>query len=142
MFSANTAVLVVDDMASMRTLVVDFLEEMGFSDIEEAVNGREALEIIQKRYKEMKKIKLVISDWNMPEMSGLDLLKSIRGVHHLRETPFLMVTAEGEKNQVLQAVKEGVCGYVIKPVDRDGLEKKLVKVWNKHQDKKNSKESA
>ena len=118
-------VLVVDDFATMRRIVKGVLKQLGFSNIVEAEDGSLALEHLKKE-----QIGLIVSDWNMPNMNGLDLLKSVRGDADLKDIPFIMVTAEGQKENVVEAVKAGVSNYIIKPFTPETFGEKLQKVFN------------
>jgi len=118
-------VLVVDDFATMRRIVKGVLKQLGFKDIIEADDGTTALNELKKE-----KVGLIVSDWNMPKMTGLDLLKKVRGDEQLKEIPFIMVTAEGQKENVIEAVKAGVSNYIVKPFTPETLSEKLEKVFN------------
>lgn len=122
MFDLKTKVLVVDDMLTMRKIVSKVLKELGFSDITEACDGKDALD---KAKASEAPFGLIISDWNMPNMTGLEFLKQIRADQKLANTPFLLVTAEAEMHQVAEAVKAGVDQYVVKPFSQDNLKSKL-----------------
>ena len=128
MFSPSTKILVVDDMMTMRKLVSKTCKELGFTDIVEAADGALAWEAIQNANPP---IGLVISDWNMPNCTGLDLLKRVRGDQRFGKLPFVMVTAEAEQHQIVEAVKSGVSNYVIKPFTGDALKEKLEAVHKK-----------
>ena len=128
MFSPGTRVLVVDDMMTMRKLVSKTCKELGFTDITEAADGSLAWEVIANANPP---IGLVISDWNMPNTSGLDLLKRVRADSRFGKLPFVMVTAEAEQHQIVEAVKSGVSNYVIKPFSADVLKEKLEAVHKK-----------
>lgn len=119
----NMKVLVVDDFATMRRIVKNILREIGFTNINEAENGKEAL-------KELKKDKygLVMCDWNMPEMTGLELLNAMRSDGELKDIPFVMVTAEAQKENIIEAVKAGVNSYIVKPFTAQTVSEKLKKV--------------
>jgi two-component system chemotaxis response regulator CheY len=119
-------VLVVDDFATMRRIVKGVLKQLGFSDIIEAENGNSALDELRKE-----KVGLIVSDWNMPKMTGLDLLKAVREDEKLKSIPFIMVTAEGQKENVLEAVKAGVSNYIVKPFTPETFNEKLQKVFGK-----------
>ena len=119
----SITILVVDDFATMRRIVKGNLRQLGFSKIIEAEDGRIALEELKKN-----KIDLIISDWNMPNMNGLELLKAVKGDESFKKIPFVMVTAEGQKSNVMEAVKAGVSNYVVKPFTPETLEEKLKKV--------------
>ena len=116
-------VLVVDDFSTMRKIVKNNLKGMGFSNIIEAENGQKALEELKKE-----SVGLIISDWNMPVMTGIELLKAVRGDAGLKSIPFIMVTAEGQKDNVMEAAKAGVSNYVVKPFTPDTFSEKLQKV--------------
>jgi two-component system chemotaxis response regulator CheY len=119
-------VLVVDDFATMRRIVKGVLKQLGFSDIIEAENGSSALDELKKE-----KVGLIVSDWNMPKMTGLDLLKAVREDEKFKSIPFIMVTAEGQKENVLEAVKAGVSNYIVKPFTPETFNEKLQKVFGK-----------
>ena len=122
----NIPILVVDDFATMRRIVKTCLKQLGFENITEAEDGKVALDKLNAN-----DFKLVISDWNMPNMMGIDLLRSVRGDERLKALPFLMVTAEAQKENVLEAAKAGVSNYIIKPFTADQLEAKLTAIFNK-----------
>jgi two-component system chemotaxis response regulator CheY len=117
-------VLIVDDFATMRRIVKGVLKQLGFNNIIEAEDGNAALEELKKE-----KIGLIVSDWNMPNMSGLDLLKAVRGNEQFKSIPFIMVTAEGQKENVIEAVKSGVSNYIVKPFTPETFNEKLQKVF-------------
>ena len=115
----------VDDFASMRRIVKGVLRQMGFNKIIEAEDGADALEVLQKEV-----IGLVLADWNMPKMTGIELLEAVRGDESLKDIPFMMVTAEGQKGNVVEAVQAGVSSYIVKPFTSEALEEKIKKVLN------------
>lgn len=117
-------ILVVDDFATMRRIVRNILQQLGFTNVAEAEDGRLALDKLKSG-----DFKLVISDWNMPNMMGIDLLRAVRGDDSLKTTPFLMVTAESNKENVIQAVQAGVSNYIVKPFTADTLEQKLEAIF-------------
>jgi len=117
-------VLVVDDFATMRRIVKGVLKQLGFSSIVEAEDGSAALDLLKNE-----KVGLIVSDWNMPKMTGLDLLKAVRADDNLKATPFIMVTAEGQKENVIEAVKAGVSNYIVKPFTPETFSEKLEKVF-------------
>ena len=119
-------VLVVDDFATMRRIIKNVLKQIGFTQILEADDGTTALGVLKEN-----KIDLIISDWNMPQMSGLDLLKTVRKEESTKEIPFVMVTAEAQKDNVLQAVQAGVTNYIVKPFTADAVKEKLTQVFAK-----------
>lgn len=122
MYDPKTRVLIVDDMLTMRKLVQKALRDLGFSDFTEAADGAKAWEAFTAA---SPPIGLVVSDWNMPNCSGLDFLKRVRADSRFNKTPFYLVTAESEMSQVIEAVKAGVSGYIIKPFDANTLRMKL-----------------
>jgi len=122
----NMNVLVVDDFATMRRIIKNVLKQIGFTKILEADDGTTALAVLKKN-----KVDLIISDWNMPKMTGLDLLKKVRGEESTKSIPFVMVTAEAQKDNVLQAVQAGVSNYVVKPFTADAIKEKLTRVFAK-----------
>lgn len=119
----NLKVLVVDDFATMRRIVKNILKDIGFTNITEAEDGAVALKALQAS-----PVDLIICDWNMPNMSGLDLLKAVRADPNLKATPFVMVTAEAQKTRVVEAVQAGVSNYIVKPFTADAVKEKLKKV--------------
>ncbi|MBP5988267.1 MAG: response regulator [Azonexus sp.] len=119
------AVLVVDDFASMRSVVSEVLKRAGFTEILQAANGQSAL----ARLLEHKKIGLVVSDWYMPEMDGLALLKAIKANPALAHIPVLMITAEGQRDNVLDAMQSGAAGYIVKPFTPTALQTRLEKMF-------------
>lgn len=128
MFDPATRVLVVDDMMTMRKIVAKACKDIGFSDITEAADGQKAWEAIQSA---TPAIGLVISDWNMPNCTGLDLLKRIRADGRFKNVPFVLLTAESEGHQVAEAVKSGVDNYIVKPFTPDLLQRKLEETYKK-----------
>ncbi|MDY6824206.1 MAG: chemotaxis response regulator CheY [Thermodesulfobacteriota bacterium] len=118
-------ILVVDDFSTMRRIVKNILKQLGFTNITEADDGTTAWEELQKN-----KFDLIISDWNMPKMTGLDLLKKVREDDQLKDIPFLMVTAEAQKQNVVEAVKAGVTNYIVKPFTAEGVTEKLEKIFS------------
>ncbi len=113
--------LVVDDSVTMRRIVVNTLKNLGYTDIVEAGDGKEALE----KLKSTPDINFVITDWNMPNMTGLELTQAIRGDEKLSELPILMVTTRGVKEDIIQALKARVNNYVIKPFTPQVLQEKI-----------------
>ena len=119
-------ILIVDDFSTMRRIVRGILRQLGFENFVEAENGAEALKMVQEGG-----IDFVVSDWNMPVMDGLDLLKKIRGEEGSKNIPVLMVTAEALKGSVVEAIKAGANNYVVKPFTPDLLEEKLNVIFQK-----------
>lgn len=117
-------VLVVDDFATMRRIIKGVLRQIGFKNFREAEDGKEALQLMKSE-----KFDLVLCDWNMPGMPGIELLKLVRADDELKDTPFVMVTAEAQKENILEAVKSGVSNYIVKPFTANAVEEKLKKVF-------------
>lgn len=128
MFDPKTKVLVVDDMMTMRKIVSKTCKEIGFTDITEAADGIQAWEKISSG---TEPFGLIISDWNMPNCTGIDLLKRIRADSRYGKLPFILVTAEAEKTQIIEAMQAGVSGYVVKPFTADSLREKIEAVHSK-----------
>lgn len=123
----NLKILVVDDFSTMRRIVKNLLNELGFSDISEADDGKTALPMLQAGGFEF-----VVTDWNMPGMPGIDLLKAIRADDKLKHLPVLMVTAEAQREQIIEAAKAGVSGYIVKPFTGVTLKEKLDKIFERY----------
>ena len=116
-------VLIVDDFATMRRILKNILKQLGFKNLVEADDGTTAWEVLEGQ-----NIDLIISDWNMPKMTGLELLKKVRASDTHKTTPFLMVTAEAQKQNVIEAVQAGVSNYVVKPFTAEAISDKLKKI--------------
>ena len=125
MFAPESHILIVDDMMTMRKMLAKACKEMGFNKFTEAADGREAWEKLSNADPG---VDVIISDWNMPEVTGLDFLKRVRGDGKFKTLPFLMVTAENDKSQVMEALKAGVSNYVVKPFTTDGIKEKLEEI--------------
>jgi two-component system chemotaxis response regulator CheY len=117
-------VLVVDDFATMRRIVKNILKQIGFTNILEAEDGKSALKMLQSD-----KFDLIMCDWNMPEMPGIELLGKVRADEQLKGIPFVMVTAEAQKENIIEAVKAGVNSYIVKPFTAEIVEQKLKKLF-------------
>jgi two-component system chemotaxis response regulator CheY len=126
MADPKTKFLVVDDFSTMRRIVRNLLKELGYSDVDEAEDGVQALQKLKSE-----KFDFVVSDWNMPNMDGLDLLKAIRADAALSSLPVLMVTAEAKKENIIAAAQAGASGYVVKPFTAATLDEKLSKIFEK-----------
>ena len=124
MADTNIKFLVVDDFSTMRRIVRNLLKELGFSNVDEAEDGVAALSKLRST-----NFDFVVSDWNMPNMTGLDLLKEIRGDANLKHLPVLMVTAEAKKENIISAAQAGASGYIVKPFTAATLEEKLNKIF-------------
>lgn len=119
-------ILVVDDFSTMRRIVKNLLKELGFNNVEEADDGKTALPKLKSG-----KFDFLITDWNMPEMSGLELLKAVRADEKLKKMPVLMVTAEAKREQIIAAAEAGVNGYVVKPFTASSLKEKIEKIFQR-----------
>lgn len=120
----DTKFLVVDDFSTMRRIVRNLLKELGFTNVQEAEDGVDALNKLRSE-----KFDFVVSDWNMPNMTGIDLLRNIRGDDVLKHLPVLMVTAEAKKENIIEAAQAGASGYVVKPFTAATLDEKLKKIF-------------
>lgn len=116
----NAKILIVDDMQTMRRLLKSALHDLGYANVVDAEGGTTALSLL-----ESDDYSLVITDWNMPDMEGIDVLKAVRANDKLKHIPVLMVTAEAKKEQILEAAEAGVNGYVVKPFQPAQLKEKL-----------------
>jgi len=116
-------VLIVDDYATMLRIVKNLLKQIGFENVDEAQDGGEAFQMMKR-----KKYGLVISDWNMQPVTGIELLRNVRSDAELRPTPFIMVTAESKTDNVVEAKKAGVSNYIVKPFSSEVLKAKIVSV--------------
>ena len=119
----NMRILVVDDFATMRKVIRNLLRQTGYQNVTEAEDGVAALKELRSQ-----KIDFVSSDWNMPNMTGIELLKAVRADSELSSLPFLMVTAESLKENVVEAVKAGVSNYIVKPFTAEVLSEKIEKI--------------
>jgi len=119
----NLKILIVDDFATMRKVIRNLLKQGGFENVVEAEDGAAALKILKSQ-----QVDFIISDWNMPNMSGLELLKAVRADDEIKALPFLMVTAEALKDNVVAAVKAGVSNYIVKPFTAEVLTEKIEKI--------------
>lgn len=131
MFNSNTKFLVVDDFSTMRKIIKRVLDEIGYKNVVEAVDGVNALEVLSDAKKSGDPIQFIISDWNMPNMQGIDLLKACRAKDDLKTIPFMLVTAESEQSQIIEAAKAGVSEYVVKPFNSATLKAKIERVYAK-----------
>ncbi len=129
MFPKDTKILVVDDMLTMRKLVNKSLNGIGFTHLTEAADGEAAWNMIEVAHQENVPYGLIICDWNMPKMTGIELLKKIRSTEVTRQLPFVLLTAEFDRDQVVEAIKAGLNAYVTKPFSMAILSEKLQSVW-------------
>ena len=118
-------ILVVDDFPTMRRIVKTLLRQNGYSDFIEAEDGEKAYALLEST----PGIEFIVSDWNMPNMTGIEFLKTVRADDRFKHLPFLMVTAEAEKENIMEAVKSGVSNYVVKPFTGQTLAAKLAKIF-------------
>jgi two-component system chemotaxis response regulator CheY len=122
----NMKILVVDDFSTMRRIIKNLLKDLGFTNVQEADDGTTALPMLVRG-----DFDFVVTDWNMPGMQGIDLLRAIRANDNLKHLPVLMVTAEAKKEQIVAAAQAGVNGYVIKPFTAATLKEKLEKIFQR-----------
>lgn len=120
MLDNNMKILVVDDFSTMRRIIKNILREIGYHNVEEAEDGAKALEKLK-----LTPFDFVVTDWNMPNMPGIELLKEIRKDPELKTIPVLMVTAESQKENVVQAVEAGVNNYIVKPFTATALKERI-----------------
>ena len=116
--------LVVDDFATMRKIVKNVLKQINITNVTEAENGQQAFEILKK---DPGDYELIVSDWIMPVMTGIEFLKACKGDEEVKKIPFVMVTAEAQKDSVVEAIKGGVDNYIVKPFTPDNLQKAIEK---------------
>ena len=119
----NMRILVVDDFLTMRRIIINLLRQLGFNNVVEAADGKQALDRVHEE-----QIDLIVSDWNMPNMTGIEFLKHVRADEKYKSIPFIMVTAEGKKENVVAAVHAGVSNYIVKPFNAATLKEKMSKV--------------
>lgn len=118
-------ILVVDDFPTMRRIVKTLMRQNGYMNFVEAEDGQQGLKMLEST----PDIEFVVSDWNMPNMTGLEFLKAVRADARFKHLPFLMVTAESEKDQIIDAMKNGVSSYIVKPFTGAALQEKLAKIF-------------
>lgn len=119
-------ILIVDDFSTMRRIIKNLLRDLGFTNTHEADDGTTALPLLQNG-----SFDFLVSDWNMPGMTGIDLLKAVRADTKLARLPVLMVTAESKREQIIEAAQAGVNGYVVKPFTAGTLEEKIKKIFER-----------
>lgn len=122
----NMKILIVDDFSTMRRIIKNLLKELGFANTHEADDGATALPLLKNG-----DFDFLVTDWNMPGMTGIDLLKAVRADEKLKDLPVLMVTAEAKKEQIFEAAKSGVNGYVVKPFTAGVLKEKIDKIFQR-----------
>ena len=122
----NMKILIVDDFSTMRRIIKNLLRDLGFTNTQEADDGNTALPMLRGG-----NFDFLITDWNMPGMSGVDLLREVRKDEKLADLPILMVTAEAKRDQIIEAAKAGVNGYVVKPFTAQALKDKIEKIFER-----------
>lgn len=132
MFPLDINILIADDMPTIRDLVKTQLRQMGYKSIVEAQDGQEALNKLLANESANIPIHLIISDWNMPKLSGLDFLKEVRSRPQMKNLPFVLLTSETERDQVTEAIMAGVSQYIVKPFTPKTFDEKLRSAWAKH----------
>jgi two-component system chemotaxis response regulator CheY len=131
MSDSNLRFLVVDDFSTMRRIVRNLLKELGYTNADEAEDGAVALAKLKSE-----KFDFVVSDWNMPNMTGIELLKAIRAEPSIKDIPVLMITAEARKENIIEAAQSGANGYIVKPFTAATLDEKLAKIFKALEAKK------
>jgi two-component system, chemotaxis family, chemotaxis protein CheY len=122
----NMKILIVDDFSTMRRIIKNLLRDLGFTNTSEADDGQTALPMLQNG-----SFDFLVTDWNMPGMSGIELLKAVRADGKLKNLPILMVTAEAKRDQIIEAAQAGVNGYVVKPFTAAVLKEKIEKIFER-----------
>jgi two-component system chemotaxis response regulator CheY len=122
----NMRILIVDDFSTMRRIIRNLLGELGFENVEEADDGATAMPLLDSQ-----EFDLLVLDWNMPGVPGIDVLKWVRAHERLSALPILMVTAEAKREQIVEAAQAGVSGYVVKPFTAETLKSKLEKIFQR-----------
>ena len=122
----NMKILIVDDFSTMRRIIKNLLRDLGFTNTQEADDGITALPMLQNG-----DFDFLISDWNMPQMKGIDLLKNVRSDDRLKHLPVLLVTAEAKREQIIEAANAGVNGYVVKPFTAEILKEKIERIFER-----------
>lgn len=122
----NMKILIVDDFSTMRRIIKNLLRDLGFTNTQEADDGQTALPMLQGG-----DFDFLITDWNMPGMTGIELLKAVRLDDGLKTLPVLMVTAEAKRDQIVEAAQSGVNGYVVKPFTAQALKEKIEKIFER-----------
>jgi two-component system chemotaxis response regulator CheY len=123
-YDTNMRVLVVDDFSTMRRIVKNILRQLGFNNVVEADDGTTAWEVLNKDH-----IDFIISDWNMPQMTGIELLRKVRASEQFGHLPFLMVTAEAQQENIIEAAQAKVSNYIVKPFTADTMKQKIDKIF-------------
>lgn len=131
MFKPTTKFLIVDDFSNMRKIIKKVISDMGYENTVEAADGQNAYELLVMHAKTGEPFEFIIADWNMPNMSGLDLLKKCRNEERFKKLPFMMVTAEADEKNILEALRIGVTEYVVKPFSPVKLKEKIESSYKK-----------
>ena len=131
MFKTTTRFLIVDDFSTMRKVIKKALFDLGYENVLEAADGVKAYELLEKHSETNEPVEVVMSDWNMPNMRGIELLKKCRVESRYKNLPFVLITAESEQAQIIDAVRSGVTDYIIKPFSPSTLKVKLEGVYKK-----------
>ncbi|KMN33822.1 MULTISPECIES: chemotaxis response regulator CheY [Chromobacterium] len=124
MADKNIRFLVVDDFSTMRRIVRNLLKELGFTNVDEAEDGMVALHKLKTQH-----FDFIVSDWNMPNMTGIELLKAVRADAQLKHLPFMMITAEAKRENIIEAAMAGASGYIVKPFTAATMEEKMNKIF-------------
>jgi two-component system chemotaxis response regulator CheY len=122
----NMKILIVDDFSTMRRIIKNLLRDLGFTNTSEADDGLTALPMLESG-----SFDFLVTDWNMPGMTGIDLLRKVRADDRLKHLPVLMVTAEAKRDQIIEAAQAGVNGYVVKPFTAQALKEKIDKIFER-----------
>ncbi|MDD4952523.1 MAG: response regulator [Desulfovibrionaceae bacterium] len=123
-YNKSMRILIVDDFSTMRKIIKNILRQLGMDNVVEADDGTTAWEVLNKD-----NIEFVIADWNMPHMTGIELLRKVRGSEEYADLPFLMVTAEAQQENIIEAVQAKVSNYIVKPFTPETLGKKIDKIF-------------
>lgn len=123
-FDPNMRVLIVDDFSTMRRIVRNILRQIGLNNVVEADDGTTAWDVLNRE-----KIDFIVSDWNMPKMTGIELLRKVRASEQFADMPFLMVTAEAQQENIIEAAQAKVSNYIVKPFTADTLQQKIDKIF-------------
>lgn len=129
--SSRMKILVIDDSIEARNVLKHLLRKKGFSNVHEAADGNDALQALHEAQEFSEPFELVLCDWNMPKMTGLGLLQQIRGEAAFVKLPFIMITVEGDRDKVIEAVRGGVNNYLVKPISGDKLYRKIYETFAK-----------
>jgi Response regulator containing CheY-like receiver, AAA-type ATPase, and DNA-binding domains len=123
-YNTNMRILVVDDFSTMRRIIKNILRQIGFNNVVEADDGTTAWDTLNKD-----RIDFIISDWNMPQMTGIELLRKVRSSEEFADLPFLMVTAEAQQENIIEAVQARVSNYIVKPFTAEVMKQKIDKIF-------------